>query len=64
LNLSDDNIGDDGAKAIADALSLCLMQEKHSLKSLYLYSNNISADVKEYLKMKSVNRNRKISIYW
>jgi hypothetical protein len=42
---------------------LCLIQENHSLESLYLYSNNISADVKEYLKMKSVNRNRKISIF-
>jgi hypothetical protein len=63
LDLDRNEISDDGAKAIADALSLCLMQENHSLKSLYLYSNNISADVKEYLKMKSVNRNRKISIF-
>ncbi len=63
LELNRNEIGDDGAKAIADALSLCLMQENHCLESLYLFSNNISADVKEYLKIKSVNRNRKISIF-
>jgi hypothetical protein len=39
LDLSGNNIGDDGAKAIADALKV-----NHSLETLYLNDNNIGDD--------------------
>jgi len=62
LSLNVNNIGDDGAKDIADTL-----QVNVSLKTLQLYANKIGADGTSYLskiKQELKDINRDIDIDW